>query len=225
MKLKKFILLSLSLSLMLVFFACAPKIVSEAKAKEVGLALINRAFDVNETEAETTYHEYAGTSYANGELVQYGDEDPVRVYEITIPNGNDENPLYYAEVNAKTGVAYRAERNESFLAPLSDDQQTEGKELALMDNADEAYVKKLNESNASGIVAAWVSERLHPSVGVLSVLDNGYITDNVIAPRVCMEYTVVFMDGAVYQASIYWPTMEIQQVSILSQSIQQGATR
>ena len=152
--------------------------------------------------------------------MQYGNEEPVRVYEVTIPNGKEENPLYYAEVNAKTGVAYRAERNESFLAPLTDDQQTEGKELASMDNADEAYMKKLNESNASGIVAAWIAERLHPDVGVMSVLDNGYITDNVIAPRVCMEYTVVFMDGAVYQASIYWPTMEIQQVSILSQSIQ-----
>ena len=141
MKLKKIILLFLSLSLSYIFIACTPKIVSEAEAKKAGLAFINQVFDANETEAETTYHEYVGTSYANGELVQYGDEDPVRVYEITIPNGNDENPLYYAEVNAKTGVAYRAERNENFLAPLSDDQQTEGNELASMDNADEAYVK------------------------------------------------------------------------------------
>lgn len=217
---RRIIALVIAICATFTLFAFTPNIVSEAKAKEAGLALINQVFDANETEAEATYLEYAGTSYANGEPVQYGNEEPVRVYEVTIPNGKEENPLYYAEVNAKTGVAYRAERNESFLAPLTDDQQTEGKELASMDNADEAYMKKLNESNASGIVAAWIAERLHPDVGVMSVLDNGYITDNVIAPRVCMEYTVVFMDGAVYQASIYWPTMEIQQVSILSQSIQ-----
>lgn len=218
---RKFILFfEIILSLTLFLTACSPKLVGETKAKEAGLALINQAFDVNETEAEVTYREYAGTSYVNGESIQYGDEEPVRVYEVIIPNGNDENPLYYAAVNAKTGVAYRAERSESFLTQLTDDQQAEGKELALMDNADEVYIKKLNESNASEIVAAWVAKRLYSDVGVLSVLDNGFITDNVISPRVCMEYTVVFLDGAVYQASIYWPTMEILQVSILSQSIQ-----
>ena len=216
----RMIALGIAICMIFTLFAFSPVIVSEAEAKKAGLALINQAFEVNETEAAVTYREYAGTSYVNGESVQYGDEEPVRVYEVIIPNGNDENPLYYAAVNAKTGVAYQAERNESFLTPLTDDQQAEGNELDSMDNADEAYVKKLNESNASEIVAAWVAKRLHPDVGVLSVLDNGFITDNVISPRVCLEYTVVFLDGAVYQASIYWPTMEILQVSILSQSIQ-----
>jgi len=208
------------LSVAFLFSACSPRLVSEAEAKEAGLALINQVFDVNETEAEVTYHEYAGTSYVNGTSVQYGDEEPVRVYEVIIPSLKSEIPLYYAEVNARTGVAYHAERNETFLAPLTDEQLIEGNELASMDITDEAYTKKLNESNASSIVADWVAEKLHPGVGVMSVLDNGFIADNVITPRVRMEYTVIFLDGAVYQASIYWPTMDILQVSILSQSIQ-----
>ena len=41
MKLKKAILLLLLLSLAFVFSACSPKIVSETKAKEAGLAFIN----------------------------------------------------------------------------------------------------------------------------------------------------------------------------------------
>jgi hypothetical protein len=218
---KKVISVSICLlSVAFLFCACSPRLVSEAEAKEAGLALINQVFDVNETEAEVTYHEYAGTSYVNGTSVQYGDEEPVRVYEISIPQDDDENPLYYAAVNANTGVAYRAERNESFLSPITTDQQKQVEELLSIDIASDTYLKMLNESNASSIVADWVSDKLHPGVGVMSVLDNGFITDNVITPRVCMEYTVIFLDGAVYQASIYWPTMDILQVSILSQSIQ-----
>ena len=214
------ITLVVSLFLTVLLSACSPKIVSEAEAKEAGLALINRVFTVNETEAEVAYHEYAGISYVNGASVQYGDEEPDRVYEISIPQDDDENPLYYAAVNAKTGIAYRAERNESFLSPITTDQQKQVEELLSIDIASDTYLKMLNESNASSIVADWVAEKLHPDIGVMSVLDNGFISDNVITPRVRMEYTVIFLDGAVYQASIYWPTMDILQVSILSQSIQ-----
>ena len=93
---------------MMVFVAASSKafaetksdLVSEATAKEAGLALINQAFDVNETDATVTYAEYAGFSYANGIMVQYGTEEPVRVYSVSIPQENSENPLYYATVNA-----------------------------------------------------------------------------------------------------------------------------
>ena len=200
--------------------ACAPKDIGEAKAKEAGLAIINQTFGVNETEAEVEYQETAGSTYVNGVSVQYGDEEPVRAYWITIPSAKDEVPLYCAEVNADTGFAYRAEKSESLLSPMTEEQQKRAEALTKIDTSDDAYQRTLNESNPAGVAADWVTEKFRPGVPTIAALENGWITDNVMAPRVWLEYSVVFEDGAVYQVTLSWPTMEVQQVSILSQSVQ-----
>lgn len=220
MRQKRIILFVPILCGLMVLTACAPKIVGEAKAKETGLALINQAFGTNATEAQVEYQETAGSTYVDGVPVQYGDEEPIRTYAITIPGAKDENPLYYAAVNAKTGFAYHAEKSERLLLPLTEEQQERAEALSEIDLSDDAYQKTLNESNPAGAAADWVTEKLHPGVPVLAALENGWITDNVMAPRVCLEYSIVYEDGAVYQVTLSWPTMEVQQVSVLSQSVQ-----
>ena len=205
---------------LLILSACAPKVVGEAEAKEIGLAYINQVFDVNETEASVEYKETAGSTYVNGNKVQLGTEEPVRMYSVFIARGNDENPLYYAEVNAVTGFAYHAEKSEGLLSEMTEEQQKRAEALSKVDIADDAYQRTLNESNPAGVAADWVTAKLHPGVPTIATLENGWITDNVIAPRVCLEYTIVFEDGAVYQVTLSWPSMEVQQVSILSQSVQ-----
>lgn len=219
--------LAAALLLTLALAACTPHSVGEEKAKEAGLTLINHAFDVNETDAVVTYAEYAGFSYVNGVPVQYGTEEPVRVYSVTIPQDNSENPLYYATVNAETGFAYCAGKSDSLLSPMSAEQQKQAEELASIDvfsskydfSIDE-YHKTLNESNPAGAATDWVTEKFCPGEPAIAALENGSMSDNVIAPRVYLEYSIVFVDGAVYQVTLAWPTMEISQVSILSQSVQ-----
>ena len=204
----------------LLLTGCSPRPIGEARAKEVGLSLINIAFGVNETEAVVTYRETAGSTYVNGVSVQYGDEEPVRTYEVTVPRENDINPLYYAEVNAVTGLAYHAEKSDRLLSSMTEEQQKQAEALTKIDPSDDAYQKTLNELNPASIAADWVTQKLHPGVPTIAALENGWITDNVMAPRVWLEYSVVFEDGAVYQVTLSWPTMEVQQVSILSQSVQ-----
>ena len=51
----------------LAFSGCTPHLVGEAKAKEAGLAFINKVFDVNETEAVVTLVSHTGVSYIDGE--------------------------------------------------------------------------------------------------------------------------------------------------------------
>ncbi len=211
----------------LLLSGCSPHLVSKAEAKEAGLALINQAFDVNETDATVTYAEYAGFSYANGIRVQYGTEEPVRIYSVSIPQENSENPLYYATVNAETGFAYHAEKSESLLSPMSTEQQKQAEELASIDmfssNYDialEEYYKTLNESNTAGAATDWVTEKFRPGEPTIATLENGTMSDSVTAPLVNVDYLIVFDDGAVYQVTLIWPTMEVQQVSILSQSVQ-----
>jgi len=206
----------------LILTACGHKVIGEDNAKEAGLAIINQTFGVNETEAEVEYRETAGSTFVNGVPVQYGSEEPVRTYRVTIPGTQEDSSLYSAEVNAVTGFAYRAEKSESLLSEMTEEQQKRAEALSKLDIADDAYQRTLNESNPAGVAADWVTAKLHPGVPTIATLENGWITDNVIAPRVCLEYTIVFKDGAVYEVTLSWPTMEVQQVSILSQSVQPG---
>lgn len=55
MKRKLFLLIAILLSLSLFLTACSPRLISDATAKEIGLAYINKIFDVNETEATVEY--------------------------------------------------------------------------------------------------------------------------------------------------------------------------
>ncbi len=211
----------------LLLSGCSPHLVSKAEAKEAGLALINQTFEINETDATVTYAEYAGFSYANGVMVQYGTEESVRVYSVSIPQENSENPLYYAMVNAETGFAYHAEKSDRLLSPMTAEQQKQAEELASIDVfssdydfAVDEYQKKLNESNPAGVATDWVTEKFCPGEPSIATLENGTTSDSVIAPLVYADYSIVFDDGAVYQVTLIWPTMEIKQVSILSQSVQ-----
>lgn len=220
-------LLAAVLLFTLVFMACTPRLAGEGKAKEAGLALINQVFDVKETDAVVTYVEYAGFSYVNGVPVQYGTEEPVRVYTVAIPQNNSENPLYCALVNAETGFAYQVEKGEDLFSPMSAEQQNQAEELASIDlmNGDydqlsDAYRRILNESNPGGVATDWATKKFCPGMPVIATLENCSMTDSEIEPRVYLEYLIVFMDGAVYRVTLVWPTMEVKQVSILSRSVQ-----
>ncbi len=177
----------------LLLSGCSLRLIGEAKAKEAGLAIINQTFGVNETEAEVEYQETAGSTYVNGQKVQYGTEEPVRAYSVFIACGSDENPLYYAEVNAVNGFAYRVEKSESLLSKMTEEQRKRAEALSKIDISDDAYQRTLNESNPASVAADWVTEKFRPGVPTIAALENGWYTDNVIAPRVCLEYTVVLV--------------------------------
>ena len=72
MKRKRFLLTPIILVIFLAMTACGQKDIGEAKAKETGLALINLAFDVNETEAVVKMEERPGLSYINGIQATFG---------------------------------------------------------------------------------------------------------------------------------------------------------
>jgi hypothetical protein len=219
-KMKRLLLFGMLILLVLYCLsACSPEIISKAKAKEAGLALINQAFDTNVTDAEVTYDEIAGWSYVNGVPVQYGDEDPICYYAVTISGSNEEDDLYYAEVNAETGVAYYASKSESLLTPLTQDQINEATKLEDWVNEDDLLFKTLRESQAGEIAYEWVESRFHKDIALLETLDIGTYSDNVMYPRISIGYYVIFFDGAVYEVYLSWPTMEVISIQILSQSV------
>ena len=99
--------------------ACAPKFVGEAAAKEAGLTLLRQAFGTNAKDAHVEYFERAGTSAVDNTEVQPGSKTPTQIYLVTISDQTLGTDLYYAEVDAKTGVAYYATKNEWLLGHMN----------------------------------------------------------------------------------------------------------
>ena len=198
--------------------ACSPEIISQAKAKEAGLELINLAFDTNETDADVTYIENRQMD-SEDETLRSEEEDISRVYEVTIKSEDDTEYLYYAEVNAESGLAYYASKSEILLTPLNQDQMNEATRLNGLIKEDDIYLNLLKDSQIGAFSYEWVESRFHRDITLLETLDIGTYSDNVMYPRISIGYYIIFVDGAVYEVYLSWPTMEVLSIQILSQSV------
>jgi len=195
---------------------CAPRLVGEDKAKEAGLALINKVFDVNETEAVVTREERPGLSYVNGIEAHLGDEKPIYYYTIQVNPLADGNYSYYAEVNAVTGVAYRANRNPDTIV-LTQEQQKQAEALGSFDDMMNIDVTAY-EKEALSASEDWVRQYIERNKPILSVIPNITMSsDSVIFPKHLTENYVIFIDGTIYNVEWCWPSMEVTGFTMLNQ--------
>lgn len=195
---------------------CSPHLVGEAKAKEAGLALINKVFDVNETEAVVTREERPGLSYVNGIEAHLGDEKPIYYYTIQVNPLADGNYSYYAEVNAVTGVAYRANRNPDTIV-LTQEQQKQAEALGSFDDMMNIDVTAY-EKEALSVSEDWVRQNIERNKPILSVIPNITMSsDSVIFPKHLTENYVIFIDGTIYNVEWCWPSMEVTGFYMLNQ--------
>ena len=203
--------------LVLLLCACSPRLVREAKAKEAGLAMIHQAYGVDLADAEVTteYQERAGVTYDDGFMIQYGTEEPMRVYAIRVNPDEIGNAEYYAEVNAVTGVAYRADRDISLIS-LTEEQRAQaaaiGKEedLPIEDFEDD-------EANALKTGEDWVRAHFEPDIPVLRTVPNSTMTDSEDFPLIRVDVSVIFIDGTIYYVEVCWPAMEVIGVYLCNQ--------
>ncbi len=215
MKRKTVLLTAVFLMMSLTMVACSPRLVGEAKAKEAGLVFINKVFDVNETEATVTLVERPGLSYVNGIEAHLGDEKPVYFYTIQVNLLADGNYRYYAEVNAVTGVAYRADKDPDTIV-LTQEQQKQAEALGSFDdmqNTDtSAYVQEAINASED-----WVRQNFERNKPILRIIQNNCVTDSCSFPKVFIDNYVVFIDGTIYNVEWCWPSMEITGFFMLNQ--------
>ncbi|MPM91305.1 hypothetical protein SDC9_138433 [bioreactor metagenome] len=202
---KRIIVIVLCVAVML--SGCSPRLISEARAKEAGLAMINRVFDVNETEAAVTLEEQPGLSDINGVHAHLGGEDPIKYYTVKVGLLDDGNFLYYAEVNAQTGVAYRVDRNTASIS-LSEEQR---KQADVLGNLDDFHPDSfLNiQNDAMSIVQGLIQTRLEKDVPIFRMYPDMIESDSVDFPKVWLEYIVVMENDTIYTITLCWPSMDI----------------
>jgi hypothetical protein len=188
-------------------FGCSPRIISEAQAKEAGLAYINHVFDRTETDAKVTLEERPGLSYFNGMLMHMGDEEPIYYYTVKVGALEYGNSYYYAEVNAVTGVAYRADKSTT-LIQMNDDELNRAQSIGTLDDFDpDSFLDE--QENGKAIVDLYVQTHLSQGVPAIVVIPAIVETDSVDFPKVWMEYLVVLDDGRMFNVTLCWPTMDV----------------
>lgn len=218
MKRKRFLLSAILLFFSLSLSACGQKnngvepAIGDEAGKAAGLALINQAFDVDETEASVEYQARPETFYQDGTTGETVTLEPDRVYVVKTAVEKGESDYYYAEVDAVTGVAFRAERYLSGIV-LTEEQQKQADALGTLDdfNPDDFV---LTQQDAVSNIMDIIKERLEPEIPLLRVYPDIIESDSVDFPKVLLEYLVIMEGGKVYDLTLCWPTMELVKVYI-----------
>jgi len=204
--------------------ACSPRLVGEAKAKEAGLAFINKVFAVNETEAVVYYSEYSVDAQPQDQSAKQKRDVPVmRYYDVTVMKEHTDNVLYDAQVDAISGFVYSARRFEGTLSPLTDEQIKQAEELVILPYGQSEVMNRLYELKLPQTINDWMTARFEKQSKIKTVeygkMKEGLIDENIVS----MDCYVMFENGAVYVIGIILPTNQIFQIDILSQPVIKGS--
>ena len=203
---------------------CTPRLVGEVKAKEAGLAFINKVFDVNETEAKVDYGEYPVDTAAQDQSAgQEHDVTVIRYYYVDVMKEHTDEVLYYAQVDAISGFAYSANRGSGTLSPLTDEQIKQAEELVKLPYGQREVMNRLYELKLPQTIDDWMSGRFEKQSKIKSVEYGKMIEGLIDSNLVSMDCRVTFENGAVYSIGILLPTKQIYQIQILSQPVVRGS--
>ncbi|NLI54477.1 MAG: hypothetical protein GX417_09170 [Clostridiales bacterium] len=211
---RSFIKRTLALATMLAlitvsFSACKPRLIEEEEAREAGLALIRQAFDVGARETQDAHVEYferAGSSVIDNTEVRPDTQTPVQIYLVTISDQMRGMDLYYAEVDAITGVAYYAVKNDWLISlqPEGQNGQTAGIDGSPNDTAADAALPGDGAEEKTDDVAM----RRFQTEAALASAQGCCRRDRGCAPRASIGYFVTLADGALYRIGLSWPAPE-----------------
>lgn len=216
MKKRIAVILLFSLCGAMLVSACAPKPIGAEKAKEIGLAYINRAFDASETEATVTQEQMECFAYQDGAIVTDGDASVATrlVYRVRVAK-SESITLYEAYVNGTTGVPYFAWQNEINVV-MTDEQKEKANALYAAERSwGEQHAAALQEAKAACV--QWVEENLMEDYPVLVAAEKEEFDRVQVSTTFWQDYYVVMRDGTVYDVIIQWPSMRILHVGILNE--------
>ncbi len=212
MKRKLLLLTAIILSLSLLLTACGQKDISEAKAKEIGLAYINQIFDVNETEA-TVYQYMEECLPENDGAVVTGDPNIGTRIVYTVRVAKRESLWQYqAGVIASSGMPYFAQRNEINLV-MTDEQKEMANNLFTEERnwgeKHEAALAELKEESKQ-----FVRETYNPKSDILLSASMGDYRSGTLTTTFIESFYVVLRDGTIYFVRMQWPSMQVLSIAV-----------
>lgn len=221
---KKRALLILTCIVLASLSACSPRLVGEAKAKEAGLAFINKGFDVNATEATVEYNEYAvDPEFQDKSAGEKQDATVLRYYYVNVMKEHTDGVLYYALVDANSGFVYSAQRFAETFSPLTEEQIKQAEELVKLSYGQREVMNRLYELKLPQTINDWMSARFEKQSKIRTVEYGKMIEGLIDSSIVSIDCRVTYENGAVYVIGIILPTKQIFQIQILSQPVVKGS--
>ena len=212
MKRKLVLLTAIILSFSLLLTSCKQGDIGEAKAKEIGLAYINKMFDANETEASVTLEKMECYRDASGALVTTGDGEFSErwFYFVRVPMATTMTK-YEVSVLGSTGEVIYASHSIVDVR-LTDAQKKQAEEFyAETSEWEEKHTEALQSLQLA--CSDWVKAKLDESRPIVLDANRGEM------PRVQIRqfdrgYYVVTRDGRVYSVRINWPSMQVLSIGV-----------
>lgn len=211
MKRKIAIVLAIVSLMMVLLSGCGQKDIGEAKAKEIGLAYINKVFDANETEATISRDTVECLPYQAGAVVTGDPITGTRVVYYLRAAKVESMPEYEVLINGNAGEILYAWRSELGII-LTEEQKAEANTLF-------AEEKKWGEKHASALEQMrqasilWVLKNLKGDYPVLFGAENNDYYKRPVTTTFQNSYYVVMQDGIVYEILMQWPSMQVLSVT------------
>lgn len=196
--------------------ACAPKVVGEEKAKEIGLAYINQVFDANETEATVAQEQVECFSYQDGMVVSDGDATIATrlIYRVRVAESESQT-LYETWVVGSSGKPFYCSQNEMNII-LTDEQKQKAAALFTEErNWGEKHTAALAELKDACV--EWVEKNLTGDYPVLLSADTDDFQHEPITMTFIDSFYVVMRNGVIYQISMQWPSMQVLSVVLVNE--------
>ncbi len=194
---------------------CGQRDIGESKAKEIGLAYINKYFGADETEAEVTREQLEYFTYKDGLAVSGGDADGTRaVYHVRVAN-SETITRYEAWIVADSGNLLYCNQSELNIV-LTDEQKEQANILFTEErNWGEKHEDALKRLKAESTL--WVMNNLMEDEPILFVAETGENPRVNVTTTFVESYYVAMRNGTIYQIAMQWPSFQVLQVSMLNE--------
>ncbi len=211
------------LSILLAVLFCVPILsagktnnVGYDKAEQAGLAFLRTAFGVERTEAKVKRCASFNEVTIDGKKMVHECSTLVNFYHVAVFDPEANYPYYTAEVNALTGVAYRAQYARRYIQ-LSAEQQNKAKTLGTLDSfADYDFSQYKQE--AVDAAYRYIQDHFASDDNILRVLPDEVETNSDIFPMVDVDSLVLMKSGTVYKVKVCWPSLTVIEVCILGEN-------
>ena len=203
------------ISFVLLLSGCSPRLISEAKAKEIGLAHINKYFNAKETEAKVyrelqeCYPEDTAAFSTNSDA-----EFSYRwVYRVQVPLAAS-LIKYEVYLLASTGGLMSANQHEMNII-LSDEQKERANRLYIDEPTwGKKHVEAMSELYQS--CYDWSVQNLDEPHPILLDTDIYQQPNDSLQRTFSAPCYVVTRDNRVYSLTMEWPSLQVLSLSVIN---------
>ena len=185
------------------------------KAEQTGLAFLRTAFGVEATEANVKLGANSNEVTIDGTKIVKDSTTSGNFYHVSVFDPEANYPYYTADVNAITGVAYRAQYARRYIQ-LTKEQKNKADSLGTLD-AFADFDFSQYEQQAVEAAQGYVQEHFAADDSILRALPEEVQTESDIFPMVDVDILVLMKSGMVYQVKVCWPSLTVIEVRILGE--------